>query len=378
VKFKVVDASGSGVGAFTNVQVSLSTSAIASGVVFADTNTTAPKIVATDANGEVSVIVKSGSVPTPLSLDAQLVNNPAITASSAGLTVNSGRPVQNFFSLSASVFNIEGWNYDNESTNINVLVADRLAQPVPAGTPISFIAEGGQITASCSVVIDSNNKSGCTVSMVSQAFRPSNGRVTLLAYAEGEEAFVDANGNNRYELGETFFDMGQPFLDSDENGSYDPASEQKVGDPSVAGSGIGNAACAAHPYLLANVANTCDGAWGSTRVRGQAVIVFSTSNAAIPTVTGLSRTGFNFVLQDLNGNAMPFGTSITAALSGGTNCSIVEVFPTTVPNGTNPSLHRVIITKGSDADDTCAAAQITFKAITPKGNPTLLGTVTIP
>jgi hypothetical protein len=126
------------------------------------------------------------------------------------------------------------------------------------------------------------------------------------------------------------------------------------------------------------VANTCDGAWGSTRVRGQAVIVFSTSNAAIPTVTGLSRTGFNFVLQDLNGNAMPFGTSVTAALSGGTNCSIVEVFPATVPNGTNPSLHRVIITKGSDADDTCAAAQITFKAITPKGNPTLLGTVTIP
>jgi hypothetical protein len=378
VKFKVVDASGAGVGAFTNVQISLSTSSIASGVQFADTNSTTPKIVATDANGEVSVIVKSGTVPTPLSLDAQLVSNPAITASSAGLTVNSGRPVQNFFSLSASVFNIEGWSYDNESTNVNILVADRLAQPVPAGTPISFIAEGGQVTASCSVLIDANNKSGCSVSLVSQAFRPSNGRVTVLAYTEGEEAFVDANGNNKYDPGETFFDMGQPFLDSNESGTYDAASEQKVGDPSVPGSGIGSLACASHPYLLANVANTCDGAWGTTRVRGQAVIVFSTSQATIPVATGVSKTGFNFTLADLNGNAMPFGTSVSAAISGGTNCKIVEVFPPTVPNGTNPSQHRVIITKGSDPDDTCTGAQITYKATTPKGNPTLLGTVNIP
>jgi len=147
VKFKVVDASGGSIGTSTSVQLALSTSSIASGVVFADTGTTAPKIVATDANGEVSVIVKSGTVPTPLAVTAQLVSNPAITAASAGLSVGSGRAAQNFFSLSAETFNIEGWSYDGESTAINVLLADRLAQPVPAGTPISFVAEGGQVTA---------------------------------------------------------------------------------------------------------------------------------------------------------------------------------------------------------------------------------------
>jgi len=381
VKFKVVDASGGPITASTNVQLALSQSAIASGVSFADTNSTTPKIVATDANGEVSAIVQSGSVPTPLSLSAQLVNNPLITAASAGLSVNSGQPVQNFFSLSASTFNIEGWTYDNESTSVNLLVADRLGQPVPAGTPISFVTEGGQVTASCLVVIDANNKSGCTVSLISQAFRPANGRITVLAYTEGEEAFVDANGNNRYDQGETFYDMGQPFLDVNENGVFDvaPVSEQKIGDPSIPGAGIGALPCVAHPYLTANVANTCNGTWGSTRVRAQAVVVFSTSFAQSPAqVSALSGTGVTVLVADLNGNAMPFNTVVSAVLSGGTNCSLAEVIPATVPNGTNPTTHRVIVKKGSQADDTCSGAEISLKATTPKGNATLLGSVVVP
>jgi hypothetical protein len=379
VIFKVVDASGNAVGASTNVQVSLSSSAIASGVVFADTNSTTPKVVATDVNGEIAVIVKSGSVPTPLSLDAKLVSNPLVAASSAGLSVNSGQPVQSFFSLSASTFNIEGWSFDNESTNVNVLVADRLGQPVPAGTPISFITEGGQITASCSVVIDANNKSGCTVTLVSQAFRPGNGRVTVLAYTEGEEAFIDANGNNKYDVGETFYDMGQPFLDSNENGVWDLSpAEQKVGDASTSGAGIGSLPCADHQFLVANVANTCDGAWGTTRVRAQAVIVFSTSFAKFPTFFDISPSGISLVLSDQNDNSMPFGTAVTATISGGVNCGVKEVIPATVPNGTNPTQHRVIISSGSAPTDTCSGAEVSIKATTLKGNATLLGSVVIP
>jgi len=200
----------------------------------------------------------------------------------------------------------------------------------------------------------------------------------VLAYTEGEEAFIDANGNNQYDAGETFFDMGQPFLDSNENGVYDATSEQKIGDPSIPGAGIGSTACAAHPFLTANVANTCDGQWGGTRVRGELVIVFSTSFAAPPTFFNVDSTGLSLTLSDQNGNAMPKGTIISAALSGGTHCSLVEVIPPTVANGTNPTVHRVIISKGSDPTDTCSGVTITPKATTPKGNTTLLGTVTIP
>lgn len=369
VVFKVVDASGNAISAATNVQLSLSDSAIAAGVVFADTNSTTPKIVATDANGEVSAIVRSGAVPTPVSVNAQVVSNPAVSASSAGLTVNSGRPAQNFYSLSASVFNIEGWAYDGETTSINVRVADRLAQPIPAGTPITFIAEGGQIGASCLVSIDSAGQSGCSVTMSSQAFRPSNGRVTLLSYTDGEEAFLDTNGNNTFDSGETFYDMGQLFLDANENGTAD-ATEQKIGSPG-AGSGIGSASCPNHIHQLASASGTCDGAWGTTRVRGQAVIVFSTSFAQTTgAISQQTNTGATLVLADLNGNAMPFGTVVSAAVTKGVNCSLQEVIPATVANSTNPTIHRVIVKSGSEAGDTCTGAEVLIKATTPKGNVT--------
>jgi hypothetical protein len=382
VSFRVVDALGNPIAASTQVKLSLSSAAIAAGVVFADTNATTPETVSTDANGEVSVIVKSGGFPTPVSIDAVVVANPTITASSAGLVVNSGRAVQNFFSPSATSYNIEGWRYDGETTTINVLAADRLGQPVPDGTPVSFISEGGQITGSCTLTIDANNKSGCSVSLVSQAFRPTNGRVTVLAYMDGDEVFVDANGDNRYQSGETYYELGQPFLDSDEDGLLG-AGEQKVGDSSIPGSGIGTSACNAHPFLVANVPNTCDGQWGPTRVRGQLVIVFSDSEAVKksvdPTVfTNLTATGVDVVVKDVNGNPLPANTTIDATISGGTNCSLADVIPKKVPSTSVKTTHTVIWSKGSDPGDTCVGATVTVKATTPKGVVTNIGSVVSP
>ncbi|GAB3773132.1 hypothetical protein GCM10028796_45100 [Ramlibacter monticola] len=380
VRFKVVDAAGSGIGASTNVQVSLSAAAIASGVVFADTKTTAPKTVPTDANGEVSVIVKSGGFPTPLSVTAALASDTSVSASSSGLTVNSGRAVQKFFSPSASVFNMEGWDFDGEITNLNVRTADRLGQPVPEGTPVSFISEGGQVTASCTLTIDGNGKSGCSVQFASQAFRPTDGRVSILAFMDGDEDFVDINGNNRFDAGEQFTDMGQPFLDSDEDGAP-AATEQRVGNSSVAGSGIGTNACSTG--VIENVPNTCDGVWGPTRVRARLTIVFSGSFAITATedssVFGTpSATGVTVNLFDLHGNPLPFGTSVTATVSGGTNCVVREVIPATVPSTTTATSHRVIVAKGSSPGDTCSGAELSMKSSTPKGNVTLLGSVIIP
>lgn len=381
VVFKVVDASGTAITSPTDVRISLSSSAIASGVVFADTNSTAPKTVSTDSNGQVSVIVKSGAVPTPLALTAVLVSNTNISASSAGLAVNSGRPTQAFFSLSASSQNIEAAAVDNVSTNLQVLLADRLGQPVPAGTPVSFVTEGGQVTASCQVSIDSNNKSGCVVSLISQNFRPADERVTVLAYAEGEEVFVDANGNNQYDSGETFYDQGQPFLDSNENGTYD-TGEQKIGDASVVGSGIGSTACLQHtssgtsatnPYAIANVASTCDGVWGATRVRGQIVIAFSTSTGAVASFSTPSSLELDFTLRDGNGNAMPSGSTLSATVSGGTGCALDGIFPSKVPSTPNPTFHAVQLT-ASGAGATCTGANVTLKVTAPSGVQTLLGT----
>ena len=379
VKFKVVDASGNGVGPSVGVKVSLGAPAIASGVVFADTGTTTPETLTTDVNGEIVVIVKSGTVPTPLSVNAALVSNPLISASSAGLSVNSGRPVQTFFSLSVDKQAVEGFGIDNQVVNLQVLVADRLGQPVPANTPISFITEGGQVTASCLLVIDTNGKSGCTVSLVTQQFKPTNGRVTVLAYAEGDEPFIDANGNNKWDPGELFVDMGQPFLDVNEDGTYTPAiGDQKVGNSANPGSGIGTLACPVYSPAMPNVAGTCDGVWGSTLVRQQVVLAFSTSVAAPAVFTNIGPSGFRFFLQDLNGNGMAAGTTVSTAISGGTNCTLQDIIPGTAPATTpNPTLVQVVISKGQNPTDTCVGATVTVKAASPSGTVTQLGSVLI-
>lgn len=371
VLFRVVDASSNPVIAGTQVRVSLASAAINAGVVFADTLDTTPKVLSTDGNGQVSVIVKSGAFPTPVSLNAQLVATPAVVAASAGLTVNSGRPTQKFFSLSASSANIEGLQYDNVLTSLNVLAADRLGQPVAPNTPVSFITEGGQVSASCSLTVNANGKTACSVNLASQNFRPTNGRVTVLAYMDGDEDFVDDNGNNRFDTDESFTDMGQPFLDADEDSSY-TVGEQKVGNAATPGSGIGTNACSAG--VIANVSSTCDLTWGPTRVRAQQIIVFSGSFAdeSAAFVTPPTPTLVTVRLQDSNANPMPQGTTVSATISGGISCTITDTVPTVVPSTTAPTDHVFVLSTG------CSGAVISVKATTPLGNVTLLGQRTIP
>src|SRR5690606_37581635 len=46
------------------------------------------------------------------------------------------------------------------------------------------------------------------------------GRNVIYAFTQGEETFIDANGNNVFDLaGDVFFDQGEIFLDFNENGN---------------------------------------------------------------------------------------------------------------------------------------------------------------
>ena len=63
--------------------------------------------------------------------------------------------------------------------------------------------------------------------------QPMGGRSTILAFSQGEESFVDTNGNGIYDFGEPFIDLTETFLDKNEdevfgNGNPPPA------DPSAA------------------------------------------------------------------------------------------------------------------------------------------------
>lgn len=56
---------------------------------------------------------------------------------------------------------------------------------------------------------------------------PRDGLVTIVAVVDGEEAFLDPNGNGQYDQGEQFTDAAEPFIDINDNDERD-ADEKYV------------------------------------------------------------------------------------------------------------------------------------------------------
>ena len=177
----------------------------------------------TDTNGQVSTVVNPGTTATPIRVRATATRNGIeISAVSSRLVVTTGIPDQDSFSLSVSAFNIDGWAYDGVETDITIRAADRFNNPVPNGTALTFWAEGAAIEPSCVTT-----GGACTVKLRSQAPRPESGRITILARAIGEESFSDTSPTNgRFEDAETFGDLGEPYLDTNENCAFDPGDEK--------------------------------------------------------------------------------------------------------------------------------------------------------
>lgn len=171
----------------------------------------------TDSNGKVSVHIYPGTTPGPVEIEATLASDPRINALSKNITIASSRVTQTGLSLSWEK-NVLDWSYDGDSTQINARMVDRNGNKVPDGTVINFTAEGGKVTSSCTTV-DAN----CTVTFTAQNPRPGDGRVSILAVAEGEKDYIDMNENNAWDEGVDILvhNIGDTFRDDNENGVFD-------------------------------------------------------------------------------------------------------------------------------------------------------------
>ena len=282
VTFVVRDFSGN---TLPNQVVSLSLLTGAGGVLMEGQGVGAPAITRTsNAQGRVSVIINSGSVPTPVRVQASIVAGAAtVSTVSSNLSVAVGLPSQLNFSLSQKTFNIEGFNIDGTTNTYSIIAADRNGNPVPAGTTINFTAEGGQVVQSAQTQLV-NGIARASVNFVSATPKPADGRVTITAYALGEESFEDLNGNNLYDVGEPFQDLGNVFKDRRFDGIY-TASEDEFLSLGINSS----SACVTPPNSrlalvieTPSMPNTCDGVWsgaGKVYVRRSAETVLSTSGA---------------------------------------------------------------------------------------------------
>lgn len=362
VRFTVVDSGNTGM-ANQGVTFSLDSQAISAGVKFnvSGVLTSARQVVNTDSNGIATVTIQSSTFPTPVSVTGTL--SPTMTASSAGIVVTAGMPSQNKTSVGPALLNIEGYNINGVSTTVTFRTSDRQGNPVPTGTAVSFIASHGTIGGSC--LTDAS--SACSVSYTTSGVsRPADGVVAILAYANGEESFTDLNGNNVWDAGETFFDMGQPYRDDNHNGAYN-VGEQLVGT-AVPGA---TTACPGTAYP--SVPNTCDGTWTpSILARDWTLIGLSSGTASITATTALSTSGFTVQIGDGRIGSvvgMAVGSTVTASVSSAAGtCAASPVIPPAVPNTLGPTDFSIVL--NGSAGGSCSGATVTVAVTTPSGSAT--------
>ncbi len=204
-----------------------------------------PATAITNNNGEAYVTVTAGTLPVSPRVKAITQVTPdegaayAITAVSSQLGIGTGLPHINGFSIAFEKLNIEGgegldggWT-DGVTTTITARLADHFGNPVPDGTSVTFISPESGIVAGGSQANCTTTAGKCSVVWESAGNRPSDNRVTVLAYVTGEDSFQDRDGNGLFNDGDILLsDAAEPFVNADEHAGFnsDFPGEQLIDD----------------------------------------------------------------------------------------------------------------------------------------------------
>lgn len=394
VKFKVTGISGAPV---KGIDVDFTLNSTAGGLAL-----TSPSAV-TDAKGEVTAIVQAGTIPTNVNVTAT-ARGSAVSTQSNELVVSTGIPDQNSMSLSVSVHNPSGWNIDGTEVDMTVRLADAFNNLVPDNTSVYFTTNGGAIPSSCKTT-----NGVCTVKWRSQNPRPSGAKVMIRATTQGNESFIDTNGNGYFDLGVDVFntfnsggdcdlnvpvssavstdparkpcdDLVEAYLDKNQSGKRD-ANEEFV---DYNGNSIFDIENGIYNGVLCKTEGIGCTKTGIT-IRDEAMIVMSsinpdTSAGLLPgqdsnVVLGLGGTRtMNIILRDINGNSMPFGTKVTLTTSGVSNATVSHSLQVAgVPSTTEPTTFSITI----KASETAPAKGIFFINVEAPGLTTITSGTTI-
>ncbi|MBL4868972.1 MAG: hypothetical protein JKY67_21620, partial [Pseudomonadales bacterium] len=361
--------------ALANQTINFSLTSSMGGLSFSPTSAT------TDSDGLAFTVVRSGTVATAVGVVAQIAGT-AIATQSDLLTVSTGVPDQNSFGFSASTYNLEGWDIDGTIATLSVYLADYYNNPVPDGTAVTFTAEGGSVESTCSTTSGS-----CNAQWTAQAPRPSDGRVTLLVSAIGNESFADNNGNGVFDDGDTlgtndlaeaFLDIndsatrdpGESFIDFNNNSAYDSADGLYNGTPCEHSTDCGLTSNTAirnsivltmsgsYPVMVV----TTTGGVGGTPI-GTVYALSETVSDTI-TIAATNFISFNISISDENGNRLPAETSITLNSNNG---ELLGPDSVTVPNVADTAATPTLISVRLNNDGAPSTDLFNIIVTTPSG-----------
>lgn len=275
----------------------------------------------TDEKGFVYVHVHAGVVSSNVRVTATVASDPSIHTQSNRLIISTGIADQDSFNVySDAPLNTERLKINEETVDIKVIVSDHFNNPVPDGSSVYFTTEGGQIEPEC---ITANSR--CEVTWSSTLPRPDDGRITILATMLGEENFLDSNGNGIQDGDDPFDDIGEAYLDANENGRYDEGQEEfrdfnengkrDAGDGKYNGILCASDSCSEYKniFVRSSLVLVLSGSEGYMHVydtdSGLAL------NDAI-VLNELGETNIKLKLIDKNGNTLPAGTTVGLSAEG--------------------------------------------------------------
>jgi hypothetical protein len=285
----------------------------------------------TDQTGQVRTIVSSGTVAGPISVKA-VHNESGRQGISPDIVISTGVPESRRLTLSNDNFNPKGaFNTSGVEVTFSIIASDAFGNNPIDGTRISFVtSESGNIQSSCLLA-----NGVCSSIWRSSNPRPANMRITILAYTNGAEDFVDSNGNSVFDAGDAgFTDLGEPYADENENGSYTlnefffDSNKNGVRD---GGNGKWDGPC----LSKVNASALCTGESNVSIYQSQTITLptntprilslgsFPTPGTTISIQQGGSVSFANMIIADnntvadaLGSNPLPSGTNVTFSIDG--------------------------------------------------------------
>lgn len=236
----------------------------------------------------------------------------------------------NGFNIVANIRNPRTDAYGTE-VEITAFVKDHSNNWVKDGTVVTFVADDhGGIPNQCATT-----DGRCTVIWVSNEDRTegyasnsldrsADELVTIMGRTIGEDSFIDKDGDSKFDTNEVFMSQSEPFLDANDNQTYDAGTDNFDERMDFNGNGLFDEtstlfrgeSCSDGAVAAGHCASKVE-VWDTVRliasVAGDVNINFNDcSNNVLTNINVAAATQYCITLTDSNGNTPPIGTAFTA------------------------------------------------------------------